>query len=43
MAGRKYREATDQPGFTAVMDLQQAFSLSRSFRKLCNEWSNQMA
>lgn len=43
MAGRKYREATDQPGFTAVMDLEQAFSLSRSFRKLCNEWSKQMA
>jgi len=39
MAGRKYRETTDQPAFSAIMDLQQAFDLSRSFRKLCSEWS----
>ena len=39
MAMGKYREMTDQPAFSANMDLQQAFDLSRSFRKLCSEWS----
>ncbi|WP_373508790.1 DUF4276 family protein [Thiocapsa sp.] len=43
MAGGKYRETTDQPSFSAVMDLKQAFDLSRSFRKLCSEWSKQAA
>jgi hypothetical protein len=43
MAGGKYRETTDQPAFSAMMDLKQAFDLSRSFRKLCHEWSRQMA
>ena len=43
MAGGKYRETTDQPAFSAMMDLKQAFDLSRSFRKLCSEWSAQMA
>ncbi len=38
----KYRETTDQPAFSAMMDLKQAFDLSRSFRKLCDEWSRQM-
>ncbi|CAN7415834.1 DUF4276 family protein [Acidovorax sp. LjRoot117] len=39
MASGAYRETTDQPGFSARMDLQQAFDRSRSFRKLCTEWS----
>lgn len=43
MAGGTYRETTDQPAFSARMDLQQAFDNSRSFRKLCKEWSMQMA
>ena len=38
-----YRPATDQPAFTARMSLQQARDGSRSFRKLCSEWSKQMA
>ena len=40
MTGGKYRETTDQPAFSARMDLSQAFDLSRSFRKLCSDWSN---
>ena len=36
-----YRETTDQPSFSAHMDLQQAFDRSRSFRKLCSEWHRQ--
>lgn len=36
-----YREITDQPAFSARMDLQQAFDYSRSFRKLCTEWDRQ--
>lgn len=43
MAGGAYRETTDQPAFSAHMDLQQAFDRSRSFRKLCNEWERQVA
>lgn len=39
MSNGAYRETTDQPGFSARMDLQQAFDRSRSFRKLCTEWS----
>jgi hypothetical protein len=42
MASGTYREITDQPAFSALMDLQQAIENSRSFRKLCNEWSRQM-
>lgn len=38
IAGRAYSEITDQPAFSALMDLQQAFDGSRSFRKLCAEW-----
>jgi hypothetical protein len=34
----KYREVTDQPAFSAVMDLLQARNNSRSFSKLCAEW-----
>ena len=37
-----YRETTDQPNFSAIMNLQQAQENSRSFRKLCSEWSKQM-
>jgi hypothetical protein len=39
MSSGAYRETTDQPGLSARMDLQQAFDRSRSFRKLCTEWS----
>ena len=42
MASGKYREITDQPALYALMDLQQAFEGSRSFRKLCSEWTKQM-
>ena len=41
MASRAYGETTDQPAFSAAMDLQQAFERSRSFRKLCAEWTRQ--
>jgi hypothetical protein len=43
MIGGTYRETTDQPAFSARMDLQQAFDRSRSFRKLCSEWRRQVA
>ena len=42
MTGGKYRETTGQPAFSALMDLSQARALSRSFRKLCSDWSNAM-
>ena len=42
MCGGSYGETTDQPAFSARMDLQQAFARSRSFRKLCSEWARQM-
>ena len=38
----RYREVTDQPALSAVMDLQQARENSRSFRKLCTEWEKNM-
>ena len=38
MVGGTYREVTDQPAFSARMDLDEAFAHSRSFRKLCREW-----
>lgn len=38
MEGGTYSEVLDQPAFTALFDLQQAFDNSRSFRKLCKEW-----
>lgn len=41
MVSRSYGETTDQAAFSAVMNLQQAFDRSRSFRKLCAEWSRQ--
>ena len=43
MVSRVYGEMTDQPAFSARMDLQQAFDRSRSFRKLCAEWVRQTA
>lgn len=39
MKSGAYRETTDQAGFSAVFDLKMAFGRSRSFRKLCSEWS----
>lgn len=38
MEGNTYSEKLDQPAFAAMLDLQQAFENSRSFRKLCKEW-----
>lgn len=38
-----YSEITDQPAFSAKMDLQEAFDRSRSFRKLCSEWTKSIA
>lgn len=43
LAGGAYRETTEHPAFTARMDLEQALSGSRSFRKLCKEWDRQQA
>lgn len=40
--GKSYSEITDQPALTAIMDLELAASGSRSFRKLCKEWSKQV-
>lgn len=42
MDGGAYGETTDQPAFSARMDLQQAYDGSRSFRKLCSEWNKQV-
>lgn len=39
MASRSYGETTDQPAFSARFDLTKAHERSRSFRKLCSEWS----
>lgn len=39
----KYREVTDQPAFSAAMNLQQARNNSRSFLKLCAEWEKHMS
>lgn len=38
MGNHAYGEVTDQPAFSARMDLQLAFERSRSFQKLCSEW-----
>jgi hypothetical protein len=38
IAGGAYHETTDQPAFSARMDLEVAYARSRSFRKLCSEW-----
>jgi hypothetical protein len=37
-----YHEVVDQPALSAHMDLQQAHDNSRSFRKLCGDWTNLM-
>jgi hypothetical protein len=42
MASRASREVSDQPRFSAMIDLEEAFERSRSFRRLCEEWSRQM-
>jgi len=42
MASGTYGETTDQPAFSARMDLQQAHDRSRSFRKLCTAWDEQV-
>lgn len=39
----RYSEIRDQPAFSALMNLEQAFGGSRSFRKLCSEWKKNMA
>lgn len=39
MGNHVYGEMTDQPAFAQTMDLAMAFDRSRSFRKLCTEWS----
>jgi hypothetical protein len=43
MKGGTYGETTDQPAFSAKMDLEQAEQRCRSFRKLCSEWDTQFA
>lgn len=43
MTGGTYGPTTDQPAFTKLLDLQQAFGGSRSFRKLCSEWDRQVS
>ena len=42
MASGAYHETTDQPAFSARMDLELAYARSRSFRKLCAEWTRNM-
>jgi hypothetical protein len=37
-----YGETTDQPAFAAIMDLEQAHTRCRSFRKLCKEWTTNL-
>jgi hypothetical protein len=41
MRERQYNEILFQPRFSAKMDLEEANSSSRSFRKLCKEWEYQ--
>lgn len=43
MAEGSYGETTDQPAFSARMDLKSAHDRSRSFRKLCREWESHVA
>ena len=40
IANGRYRETTDQPAFSALIDLEVARRRSRSFRKLCTDWSH---
>jgi hypothetical protein len=41
MASQAYGETTDQPAFSALIDIELARQRSRSFRKLCAEWTRQ--
>jgi hypothetical protein len=43
IASGAYGETTDQPAFSARVDLQQVHDGSRSFRKLCLEWRRALA
>ena len=43
MGANRYRETTDQPAFAALLDLPLAYARSRSFRKLCDEWTKRVA
>lgn len=43
MGANRYRETTDQPAFAALLNLQLVHARSRSFRKLCGEWTKRMA
>jgi len=43
MTSGAHRERTDQPTFSALMNMDQIFDRSRSFVKLCGEWPKQMA
>ena len=35
----RYRETTDQPALCAALDIEMARARSRSFRKLCDDWT----
>ena len=41
MVSRAYGETTDQAAFSALIDIELAKQRSRSFRKLCTEWTRQ--
>lgn len=43
MSSKVYSETTDQPAFSARMDLQQAIRSSRSFRRLCDVWNSNIS
>lgn len=42
MLGKRYREVMDQPALAFQFDLQQAKDASRSFQKLCKEFTSAM-
>ncbi len=39
MPNGRYRETTDQPALCAALDIDMACARSRSFRKLCDDWT----
>jgi hypothetical protein len=39
MGGQGYHETLDQPKFASAFDMEFAHTQSRSFRKLCEDWS----
>jgi len=39
MGGQGYHETLDQPKFASAFDMEFAQMRSRSFRKLCEDWS----